>query len=219
MSAALQKQQPTAIRSICVLAGGETGNDTTLLRAAQRLGVEIAGAGIRLVYGGGSGGVSGAVAKGAAAANGQVIAIAPNFLLEGMRHCAGVHQVIAVPDLHARKRLMFDYADAFVALPGGIGTIEAMAELMAWRELKQHKKPLLLANITGLWSPWLNMLGQLEASGFVSGETSQGILVADEVTDILPRLRDAIRNDNRSEWLSYAEAIEDAGGCYSPPNP
>src|SRR5262249_55675872 len=152
----------------------ETGRDaSSLLSAARQLGVEIAGAGIRLVYGGGSGGVSGAVAKGAAAANGQVVAIAPNFLLDGMRQCAGIHQVIAVPDLHARKRLMFDYADAFVALPGGIGTIEAMAELMAWRALKQHRKPLLLANITGLWSPWLDMLGHLEAAGFMSGETTQ----------------------------------------------
>lgn len=88
-----------------------------------------------------------------------------------------------------RKRLMFDYADAFVAMPGGIGTIEELAEVMTWRKLDRHQKPILVANFHGFWSPWLNLLDHLEDGGFLSGQISMACLVAEMPAAILPMLQ------------------------------
>jgi uncharacterized protein (TIGR00730 family) len=181
------------IRSVCIFGGAESGHEPALLSGARLLGQEVADAGIRLIYGGGSSGLMGAVAEGAASAGGDVVAIAPNFLLARMRHPSSVSQVIAVPDMHTRKRLMFEYADAFIALPGGIGTIEEMAEVLTWRKLAQHEKPILLANIRGVWSPWLALLSHLQQQGFMSPETVACLLVAERVETILPMLRRGAR--------------------------
>jgi hypothetical protein len=159
------------------------------------------------------------VAKGAASCNGNVVAIPHKSQVDDMRHSFGINQVVAVADMHIRKRLMFDYADAFVALPGGVDTVDAMAEVIAWRRLKQHNKPIVLANITGLWTPWLDLLGHLESAGFASAGTSRDLIVADDVAEILPLLRNAIRQPEDDGWVPYEIAIEDAGGFYSPPNP
>lgn len=219
MIAATEGQRPRQLRSICVLGSAETGRDPVVLSAARRLGQEIALAAIRLVYGGGSSGVVGAVAKGAASCNGDVVAVPHKSQLDYPRPTPGVQQVVAVADMHIRKRLMFDYADAFVALPGGVDTVDAMAEVLAWRQSRQHNKPLVLANITGLWSPWLDLIEHLEHSGYAASGTTKGLLVTDEVTQILPMLRRAICLDERSELVPYEVAIEEAGGSYSPPNP
>jgi len=207
------------INSICVFGGAEEGREPSVLAAAHQLGREIALAGMRLVYGGGSGGIMGAVAKGAAAANGAIVSITPNFLLEGLCHVEGRPQVIAVPDMHTRKRLMFDYADAFVAMPGGIGTIEEMAEVLTWRKLKQHAKPLLLANITGFWSPWLTLLSHLETAGLMSSDVNQSLLVSSEVAEILPLLRHAAGEIEEDHYAWFEEAIDASGGFFSAPNP
>src|ERR1700712_696962 len=211
--------QGTRLRSICVLGSVEPGRDASVLTAARRLGQEIALGAIRLVYGGGSSGVTGAVAKGAASCNGDVVAVPHKSQLDRMHHAPGVQQVVAVGDMHIRKRLMFDYADAFVALPGGVDTLDAMAEVLAWRQLGQHHKPLVLANITGLWTPWLDLLKPLEASGYIADGTTRGLLVTDEVTQILPILRNAMQQREEGDFVPYEIAIEEAGGCYSPPNP
>lgn len=210
---------PSRLRSICVFGSTETGRDPSVLDAARRLGQEIAQGAIRLVYGGGSSGVVGAVAKGAASCHGNVVAIRHKSQVEGMRHSFGIDQVVAVADMHVRKRLMFDYADAFVALPGGVDTVDAMAEVIAWRRAKQHHKPIVLANITGLWTPWLDLLRHLETSGFASAGTSRDLLVANDVTEILPMLRTAILQPEEQDWVPFEIAIEEAGGFFSPPNP
>jgi uncharacterized protein (TIGR00730 family) len=207
------------IKTICVFGGAEEGREPSVMAAAHSLGQQIALAGVRLVYGGGSGGIMGAVAKGAAAANGHIVSITPNFLLDQIRHVEGKPQVIAVPDMHTRKRLMFDYADAFIAMPGGIGTIEEMAEVLTWRKLKQHAKPLLLANITGFWSPWLALLGHLETAGLMSGDVLRALLVSGEVGEFLPLLRGAMEEPEESHYAWFEAAIEEAGGYFSSPNP
>ncbi len=178
-----------SIRSICIFGGAESGHEPALMDGARRLGRDVADAGIRLVYGGGSSGLMGAVAEAAASAGGNVVAIAPDFLMARMQHPSSVGQVIAVPDMHTRKRLMFEHADAFIALPGGIGTIEEMAEVLTWRKLARHAKPILLANIQGVWSPWLVLLNHLRQQGFLSPETIACLLVAEHVEMILPMLR------------------------------
>lgn len=173
------------VRSICIFGGAKSGNVPGLLDNARHLGREIARSGLRLVYGGGTSGMMGAVAEAAIACSGEVVAIAPHFLIEHMQQPRSITQVIAVPDMHMRKRLMFDYADAFVALPGGIGTIDEMAEVMTWRKLRQHTKPVVIANFNGFWSPWLMLLDHMQQQGFVSSETTC-MLVAEAAADILP---------------------------------
>ncbi len=210
---------PRRLRSICVFGSIESGLDPYVLSAARRLGQEIALGAIRLVYGGGSGGVVGAVAKGAASCNGSIVAIPHRAELEQAQRSPDAQQVVAVSDMHMRKRLMFDYADAFIALPGGLDTVDAMAEILTRRQANQHRKPILLANLTGLWTPWLRLLEHMEFSGFASRGATTGLLVADDVTQILPLLRDAIRQPDDDAWLPFEVAIEEAGGCYSPPNP
>lgn len=174
------------VRSICIFGGAESGNVPGLIDDARYLGREIARSGLRLVYGGGTSGIMGAVAEAAIACSGEVVAIAPGFLIERMQQPKSITQVIAVPDMHMRKRLMFDYADAFVALPGGIGTIDEMAEVMTWRKLRQHTKPVVIANFDGFWSPWLLLLDHMQQQGFVSRETTTCMLVAEAAGDILP---------------------------------
>ena len=210
---------PRRLRSVCVFGSTETGHDPNTVAAARRLGQEIALGAVRLVYGGGSRGLVGAVAKGAAACNGNIVAIPHRSQLKDMRDSFGAEHVVAVADIHIRKRLMFDYADAFVALPGGVDTVDAMTELLTRQQLEQHHKPLVIANFTGLWTPWLKLLDHLEDAGFSSGGGEDGLLVAEDVSEILPLLRQAVEQPGPTGWIPFEEAIEDAGGFYSPPNP
>ncbi|TPL46441.1 TIGR00730 family Rossman fold protein [Mesorhizobium sp. B2-4-6] len=198
----------TRIRTICVFGGAKKGNDPRLAEAATALGDAIGSAGIRLVYGGGGEGLMGAVAAAAATAGSEVIAIAPRFLVERMSMPRGVVQTITVPDMHMRKRLMFDYADAFVALPGGIGTIEELAEVMTWRKLERHSKPILVANFCDFWSPWLELLDHLEDAGFLCGQVSAACLVADAPTAIVPMLQRGVCFSQ--DRLSLAEHFRSA---------
>lgn len=207
------------LRSVCVLGSTQNGHDPALIAAARRLGQELALGAIRLVYGGGSSGIVGAVAKGAASCNGSVVAIPHKSQVDQAYRSMGTEQVVAVADVHVRKRLMFDYADAFVALPGGVDTVDAMAEVLALRQLKQHHKPLVLANIGGLWTPWLKLLDHIEASGFASGNARRGFTIADDVSEVLPLLRDATQHPDQNDWIPFEVAIEEAGGFCSPPNP
>jgi len=180
--------RPHRLRTVCVFGGAKGGSDPRLAEMAAALGHVIGAAGIRLVYGGGSDGLMGAVATAAARAGSDVVAVAPRFLMARMTMPAGIGQAIVVPDMHMRKRLMFDYADAFIALPGGIGTIEELAEVMTWRKLDQHDKPILIANFHDFWSPWLALLAHLETGGFLSGHVSSACLVAATPAEVLPLL-------------------------------
>lgn len=196
------------IRAVCVFGGASTGHDPRLGEAAEALGASIGAAGLRLIYGGGRDGLMGAIAGAAARAGSEVIAIAPRFLMDRMRMPAGLSHAIAVPDMHMRKRLMFDYADAFVALPGGIGTIEELAEVMTWRKLERHGKPILLANFHGFWSPWLGLLDHLEEAGFLSGHVSSACLVADAPEVVLPMLQRGV--SFTQEWSTDGTPVHSA---------
>ena len=179
------------ISSICVFGGALTGRDPRLRLAAEDLGLAIARAGLKLVYGGGSAGLMGAIARAAAENGGDVLAIAPRFLAD--RHNIGPDfgELILTPCMHTRKRLMFDHADAFVALPGGIGTIDELAEVMTWSKLDQHSKPIVVANFEGFWSPWLALLDHLDGAGFLRAGTASRCLVAETPDDVLPLLMGA----------------------------
>ncbi|HEX2631484.1 MAG TPA: TIGR00730 family Rossman fold protein [Bradyrhizobium sp.] len=181
----------TKIRTICVYCGSGPGTNPRFVEAAKAFGKSLAENGIRLVYGGGSIGLMGAVATSALEHGGSVTGIIPDFLTARENALTRVQEMVVTPDMHERKRLMFERSDAFVALPGGIGTLEELVEQLTWKQLGRHTKPVLLANIDGFWEPLLALLAHMRATEFIRPSLSVDILKAERVEDILPRLRAA----------------------------
>ena len=179
------------ITTVCVYCGSGAGTNPRFIEAAVELGKALAENNIRLVYGGGSVGLMGAVAKSTLDHGGSVTGIIPDFLKAKENALAHVQELIVTPDMHERKRLMFERSDAFVALPGGIGTLEELVEQLTWQQLGRHSKPVLLANIDGFWEPLLTLLAHMRATAFIRPTLSIDILKAERVADILPRLRAA----------------------------
>jgi uncharacterized protein (TIGR00730 family) len=181
------------IRSICVYCGSGFGSDPVFAESAAILGRELARSGISLVYGGGNVGLMGTVARSVLDHGGIVTGIIPDFLKSRERMLDDVQETIVVPDMHTRKRLMFDRADAFVALPGGIGTLEELVEQMTWAQLGQHRKPILLLSIRGFWKPLLVLLAHMREQGFIRPGLELNYLVAERVEDVIPMLEASVR--------------------------
>jgi len=179
------------IKTVCVYCGSGPGTNPRFVEAAIGLGKALADDGIRLVYGGGSIGLMGAVATSVLDHGGTVTGIIPDFLTIRENALTRVQEMIVTPDMHERKRLMFERSDAFVALPGGIGTLEELVEQLTWQQLGRHSKPVLLANIDGFWEPLLALFAHMRATEFIRPSLSVDILKAERVEDILPRLRAA----------------------------
>ena len=184
-------EKSSKIRKICVYCGSGPGNDPAFIQAARDFGKTIAKNGIGLVYGGGGVGMMGALAHAVHEHGGEVTGIIPKFLMSRERALHGVHDLIVTHDLHERKRKMFEMADAFVALPGGVGTLEEIVEQMTWAQLGHHKKPILLANIKRFWDPLCALLDHMKKLEFIRGDLNFDLLVADTVDDILPMLQKA----------------------------
>ncbi len=179
------------IKTVCVYCGSGPGTNHRFVEAATALGKIFAENGVSLVYGGGSNGLMGAIAKSTLDHGGKVIGIIPDFLISRENAMARVQELIVTPDMHERKRLMFERSDAFVALPGGIGTLEELVEQLTWKQLGRHSKPILLANIDEFWEPLLALFTHMRATEFIRPTLAIDILKAERVEDILPRLRDA----------------------------
>ena len=188
----------TTIRTVCVYCGSGSGTNPRFIEAAQALGKIFAENGIRLVYGGGSVGMMGAVARAVLEHGGDVTGIIPEFLVK-KEVMMPLKDLIITPDMHERKRLMFEHSDAFVALPGGIGTLEELVEQLTWKQLGRHAKPVLLADIEGFWEPLLDLFVHMRATQFIRTDMSVEILKAERVEDILPRLRAAAARVTDSE--------------------
>jgi uncharacterized protein (TIGR00730 family) len=180
------------ITTICVYCGSGPGTNPRFIEAAIALGKTLAENGIRLVYGGGSIGLMGAVATSVLDHGGSVTGIIPDFLTTRENALKRVQELIITPDMHERKRLMFERSDAFVALPGGVGTLEELVEQLTWQQLGRHTKPVLLASIDGFWEPLLALLAHMRATEFIRPSLSVDILKAERVEEILPRLRAAV---------------------------
>ncbi len=133
----------------------------------------------------------GAVAKSVLDHGGAVTGIIPEFLTNRENALKRVQELIVTPDMHERKRLMFEHSDAFVALPGGVGTLEELVEQLTWQQLGRHTKPVLLANIDGFWEPLLVLLAHMRETEFIRPNLQVDILKAERVEDILPRLQAA----------------------------
>jgi uncharacterized protein (TIGR00730 family) len=182
----------TDIRSVCVYCGSSVGGDAAYVEAARILGVALASANIRLVYGGGTKGLMGAVAEGAASGSGKILGIIPKFLMN--KEAPGAHrdanaEIVITETMHQRKHLMFEQSDAFVALPGGIGTVEEIIEMMTWGQLGHHSKPLVFANVLGFWDPMRVMLEHIKGQGFLHSAHNIRMLTVERAEDIVPRLR------------------------------
>jgi uncharacterized protein (TIGR00730 family) len=181
------------INALCVYCGSSPGTDPAFVETAQAFGKILAQNDIRLIYGGGSTGLMGAVAQAVIDSGGQATGIIPEFLTKKERPRQLAQELIVTRDMHERKRTMFERADGFVALPGGIGTLEELVEQLTWAQLGRHKKPILIANINGYWDPLLTLIAHMREVEFMPASLRVDILVADRVEDILPKLRDAAR--------------------------
>jgi uncharacterized protein (TIGR00730 family) len=158
------------IRSVCVYCGSSPGRDETYAKAGHLLGRSIARSGLRLIYGGGTKGIMGAVAEGALKAGGKVTGIIPRFLINREATETALDrldELVITENMHERKHRMFEKSDAFVALPGGIGTVEEIVEIMTWAQLGHHRKPIVFGNIGGFWDPMLALLDHMTAEGFI----------------------------------------------------
>lgn len=179
------------IRSICVYCGSSPGQGDVYMEAGYQLGRSIAGAGLRLVYGGGNKGIMGAVAKGTMDAGGPVTGIIPRFLMNREATETALTQLdetIVTENMHQRKHAMFEKSDAFVALPGGIGTLEEVIEIMTWAQLGRHKKPIVFGNVNGFWNPMMTLLDHMRGEGFVhTGHLVQPLMI-DDVAAIVPAI-------------------------------
>jgi len=179
------------IKTICVYCGSGPGSNPRFIEAAIALGKILAENRIRLVYGGGSIGLMGALATSVLDHGGTVTGIIPDFLTSRENALTRVQELVVTPDMHERKRLMFERSDAFVALPGGVGTLEELVEQLTWKQLGRHTKPILLANVDGFWEPLLALLAHMRATQFIRPNLAVDVLKAERVEDILPRLRAA----------------------------
>ncbi|WP_274424218.1 LOG family protein [Chelativorans sp. YIM 93263] len=180
------------VESVCVYCGSSSGiND--YVAAGRLLGNRLARAGLRLVYGGGTKGIMGAVAAGCLEEGGAVTGIIPRFLMNKEATetaLAKMDDLIVTDNMHQRKHMMFERSDAFVAMPGGIGTLEEIVEIMTWAQLGRHEKPIVFANIDGFWDPLLALLKHMTAQGFVHTQNRVQPLVVDRVEGIVPALLD-----------------------------
>jgi uncharacterized protein (TIGR00730 family) len=194
------------IRSVCVYCGSQPGRDPSFMDAGRILGKSIAENHLRLVYGGGTKGIMGAVASGVLSHGGRVTGIIPEFLMdmEATRHSLGqLSELIVTPDMHDRKHKMFERSDAFVTLPGGIGTLEEIVEVMTWAQLGRHRKPIVLVNINGFWDPLMKLIHHMADSGFIHTAHLVQPLVIDAADEVVPALLD--------HWASQVDRDGDDG--------
>ncbi len=155
------------IRSVCVFCGSGNGKNPKFQKIASQLGAFLANHNLNLVYGGGDMGLMGAVAQGALKAKGTVVGIIPEFLLHYQTGSLQPSHQIVTQNMHERKAKMYELADAYIALPGGIGTLEELVETMTWEQLGQHKKPIILLNIDQFWQPFLDLLAHMKNYNFI----------------------------------------------------
>ncbi|WP_264050366.1 LOG family protein [Methylobacterium flocculans] len=192
------------VRTVCVYCGSGFGGDPAFTAAAETLGRALAEAGLGLVYGGGNVGLMGTVARAVLAHGGHVTGIIPDFLKSRERMLDEIQETIVVEDMHTRKRLMFERSDAFVALPGGIGTLEELVEQLTWAQLGQHRKPILLLSVADFWTPLLTLFDHMRDQGFIREGLDLSYLVASEAEDVVGLLRDAA---GATEPAPAAEAL------------
>ena len=180
--------------SICVYCGSGFGTDPAFKAAAYELGKTIAESGARLVYGGGNVGLMGEVALSVKHHGGKVTGIIPRFLKDREIMFEDADENIIVDDMHTRKRMMFEKSDAFVALPGGVGTLEEVVEQLTWAQLGRHTKPIVIADIKGFWRPLITLMAHMRNFEFIRAGLEVNYAVAEHARDIMPIIEQKLRH-------------------------
>jgi len=179
------------LSSLCVYCGSSNKVSPAHQDAARRLGTMLGERGIRLVFGGGRVGLMGIAADAALAAGGEVIGIIPYHLHDVEVGHKGVTELIVTGSMHERKQRMFELSDAFVVLPGGLGTMDETFEILTWKQLKLHDKPVILVDNNGYWKPFLDLVDHIVGSGFAGAHVKKFFTTVPSVDDILPALEAA----------------------------
>jgi hypothetical protein len=190
---------------ICVYCGSSAGASPDFAEAARSLGQLLAGHGITLVYGGAAVGLMGVLADAALAAGGEVVGVIPRHLFGREIAHPGLTELIEVGSMHERKRCMFERADAFVALPGGLGTVEELTEVATWGQLGVHGKPVATVDVGGYWTGFHAFLAQAVVHGFMKAENLRLIVNVPGVGDVLPALQ-AYAPPRVAKWIGLEDA-------------
>ena len=189
-----------ALGRVGVFCGSSTGTDPEHVAAALALGTALADAGVGLVYGGGAVGLMGAVADACLAGGGEVIGVLPRGLFAKEVGHAGLTELVEVATMHERKQRMYDLVDGFAVLPGGLGTLDELAEALTWNQLGIHAKPVAVVDVGGHFDGLLRWLDRAVADGFVRAEQRDAIAVVPDVDAVLPALR-TIELPRQHKWL------------------
>jgi uncharacterized protein (TIGR00730 family) len=192
------------MKRICVYCGSSLGNRAEYAEAAMTLGGLLARRGIGLVYGGGNVGLMGIVADGALAAGGEVIGVIPHSLASREIAHHGVTDLRVVDSMHTRKAMMAELSDAFIAMPGGVGTFEELFEAITWTQLGVHRKPCGLLNVAGFYSPLAAFIDQAVSEGFIKPVHRQGIVVDDNPERLLDTLS-TVELPDVPKWITKDE--------------
>ena len=173
------------LTSLCVFCGSQSGGDPAYAAAAAGLGRALAAHGTDLVFGGGRVGLMGAVADAVLAGRGRVIGVIPGFLKDKELAHPAATEMLVVPDMHSRKKLMFERSDAFCILPGGVGTLDEMFEIITWRQLHLHNKPIIVVNVANYWADLINLLDRMIGAGFAHRGHEALVTVVDGVDAVI----------------------------------
>lgn len=185
--------QDDGAKSVCVFCGSRSGTDPAFAAAAEKLGTALAGAGTRLVYGAGDIGLMGIVARAAQSAGGATFGVIPEHLMRREVGLRSLTTFVVTETMHERKKVMFMNADAIVTLPGGPGSLDELFEVLTWRQLGLHAKPVMLLNTKGYWTPLVDLLHHIVASGFAEPSFLDFLTVHDEVPELMDALRQRLQ--------------------------
>jgi len=185
------------LQSVCVFCGSADAADPAYLRAANEFGRALAEARLKLVYGGGGVGLMGATARGAHEAGGAVLGIIPDFLV-GRERALDTVETVVVTSMHQRKQMMFEQSDGFVILPGGVGTLEEVVELLSWRRLDLHAKPVVFYNPDGFWRPLFDLFQHTVDARLTPPEFMNAWTAVERIEDVVPTLQKARRDSTAS---------------------
>lgn len=189
------------MKSVCVYCGSADRLRPEYLQAARRMGAAIAGRGLELVFGGGKTGMMGAVADGALASGGQVIGVIPGYFNTPQLAHGSLTRMEVVETIHQRKARMVELAEAFVALPGGYGTLEELFEVLTWAQIGLHRKPIGLLNVLGYYDPLLEMIDHVRTEGFIYAEHTGLFSAADEPEALLSALENHTPPEGLEKWV------------------
>ena len=187
------------VNSVCVYCGSSSAVSQAYKDAAAALGAQMGAQDVQLVYGGGQVGIMGIVADAVLAAGGRVTGVIPEFLHEAEVGKSDVTELIRVDSMHVRKQIMAERSDGFVILPGGFGTLDEFFEILTWRQLKLHNKPIVIADIDGYWQPLVSAIDHIVTEGFAHPANRALFEVVERIEDVLPTLAGLASTDKTIE--------------------